>query len=102
MKKSFFFVKEEMWAKVNIKYRYQIIEDYEISSFNLFQLKKKKKKLCRSSGDFREMRGRIKSVIQFSSFQSLSRVWLFVTPWTAARQASLSIINSQSSLNSHP
>ena len=35
---------------------------------------------------------------QFNSVQSLSRVWLFVTPWTAARQASLSIINSQSSL----
>ena len=26
-----------------------------------------------------------------SSVQSLSRVWLFATPWTAARQASLSI-----------
>ena len=34
---------------------------------------------------------------QFSSVQSLSRVWLFVTPWTAAHQASLSITNSQSS-----
>ena len=31
-----------------------------------------------------------------SSVQSLSLVWLFVTPWTAARQASLSITNSQS------
>ena len=27
----------------------------------------------------------------FSSVQSLSRVWLLATPWTAARQASLSI-----------
>ena len=34
--------------------------------------------------------------VQFSSVQSLSRVWLFVTPWTAACQASLSITNSQS------
>ena len=34
----------------------------------------------------------------FSSVQSLSRVWLFVTPWTAACQASLSVTNSQSSL----
>ena len=34
----------------------------------------------------------------FSSVQSLSRVWLFGTPWIAARQASLSITNSQSSL----
>ena len=37
-------------------------------------------------------------VVQFSSVQSLSRVWLFVTPWTAACQASLSITNSQSLL----
>ena len=35
---------------------------------------------------------------QFNSVQSLSRVRLFVTPWTAARQASLSITNSQSLL----
>ena len=32
------------------------------------------------------------------SVQSLSRVWLFTTPWTAARQASLSITNSWSLL----
>ena len=31
----------------------------------------------------------------FSSVQSLSRVWLFATPWTIAHQASLSITNSQ-------
>ena len=30
--------------------------------------------------------------------QLLSRVWLFVTPWTAARQASLAITNSRSLL----
>ena len=30
------------------------------------------------------------------SVQSLDRVWLFVTPWTAACQASLSITNSRS------
>ena len=35
--------------------------------------------------------------VQFSSVQSLSRVQLFATPWTTARQASLSINNSQSS-----
>ena len=33
---------------------------------------------------------------RFSSVQSLSRVWLFPTPWIAARQASLSITNSRS------
>ena len=36
--------------------------------------------------------------VQFGSFQSLSLVRLFVTPWIAALQASLSITNSQSSL----
>ena len=35
-------------------------------------------------------------VVLFSSVQSLSRVWLFETPWTAACQASLSITNSRS------
>ena len=35
---------------------------------------------------------------QFSSIQSLSHVQLLETPWTAARQASVSITNSQSLL----
>ena len=39
-----------------------------------------------------------KEWLQFRSVQSLSCVRLFVNPWTAARQASLSIINSQSLL----
>ena len=39
---------------------------------------------------------------QFSSVQSLSRVWLFETPWIAARQAALSISDSQSSLRLMP
>ena len=39
-----------------------------------------------------------KNFYQFTSVQSLSRVWLFVTPWLAARQASLYTINTQSSL----
>ena len=37
-------------------------------------------------------------IVQFSSVQSLNRVWLFETPWIAAHQASLSITNSWSSL----
>ena len=36
------------------------------------------------------------------SVQLLSHVWIFVTPWTAARQASLSITNSHSLLRSCP
>ena len=37
-------------------------------------------------------------MLQFSSVHSLSRVQLFVTPWITARQASLFITVSQSSL----
>ena len=37
-------------------------------------------------------------LLQFSSVQSLSHVQLFVTLWTLACQASLSITNSQSFL----
>ena len=36
--------------------------------------------------------------VQFISVRSLSHIRLFATPWTAARQASLSIINSRSTL----
>ena len=39
-----------------------------------------------------------KGKAQFSSVQSFSHVWLFVTPWTAACPVSLSITNSWSLL----
>jgi len=39
----------------------------------------------------------IEDPLEFSSVQSLNHVQLFVAPWTAARQASLSITNNQSS-----
>ena len=42
----------------------------------------------------------IVGIVQFSAVQSLSRVWLFATPWIAARQASLSITNSGVQSNS--
>ena len=38
----------------------------------------------------------IKSDTAFSLVQSVNCLWLFATPWTAARQASLSITNSRS------
>ena len=38
--------------------------------------------------------------LQFSSVQSLGHVWLFVTPWIAASQVSLSITNTRSLLKS--
>ena len=45
----------------------------------------------------KNMLNSIRCSVQFSSVQSLSHVRLFATPWTAARQASLSITNAQSS-----
>ena len=45
-------------------------------------------------GVFRMLKIFLKLNKHFSSVQSLSRVWLFVTPWTAAHQASLSITSS--------
>ena len=44
------------------------------------------------------LQARMLEWVQSSSVQSLSCVWLFVTPWTAAHQASLSITNSRSLL----
>ena len=43
-------------------------------------------------------RARLLTEVQFSSVQSLSHVRLFATPWIKARQASLSLTNSWSSL----
>ena len=44
------------------------------------------------------VRFQTEGIFQFSSVQSLSHVWLFVTPWTAACQASPSITNLRSLL----
>ena len=49
-------------------------------------------------GGLLEMEDLSRNSVQFSSFQSLSRVWLFVTSWTAVRQGSLSIASSWSLL----
>ena len=55
---------------------------------SLPSLKKMASKLCSA----------VRIIKVFSSVQSLSRVQLFATPWTAAHQASLSITNSWSFL----
>ena len=65
-------------------------------------LKSKKTLMCKTLyqfivKDFLPSRFLSKDCItRISSVQSLSHVWLFATPWTAARQASLSITNSRS------
>ena len=55
---------------------------------------------CQYSGMENSMdRGVWQAIVHlFSAVQSLCCVWLFVTPWTAASQASLFITNSQSLL----
>ena len=67
--------------------------------------KKKEQRIWKSYGDSHyNDKATVQGVYkpnQFSSVQSLSRVWLFATPWTAARQASLSITNSWSLLKTH-
>ena len=51
--------------------------------------------ICVNHGSLWSVPRENKDMVQFSSVQSLSRVQLFVTPWIAARQASLSITNSR-------
>ena len=54
---------------------------------------------CAPAREATTMRSRFTATrVQFSSVQSLSRVRLFATTWIAARQASLSITSSRSSL----
>ena len=52
--------------------------------------------LIGSNMNSRSSKGKSILLHQFSSVQSLSRIWLFVTSWTAACQASLSITSSRS------
>ena len=59
---------------------------------------KKKKKVMPQSQRGNSIFLLIKVWVQFSSVQSLSRVRILATPWIAARQASLSITKSRSSL----
>ena len=73
------------------------------------EIKKKKKKLHKWANlrEFDTTRSVLKQKLKewrerHSSVQSLSRVWLFATPWITACQASLSITNSQSLLKLMP
>ena len=56
-------------------------------------------KLCNGCAKSNSCCLRFLQFVLSQSVQLLSRVWLFVTPWIAARQASLSITNSWSLLN---
>ena len=65
---------------------------YPISSRS-YQARTHTRVTCIAGGFFTNWA--IKEAPQFCSVQSLSHVWLFVTPWTAAQQASLSSTNTQ-------
>ena len=73
---------------------------HELSSLKFFTLKITKSNISTSDNIYVGWLGvhmGIREELTFlSSVQLLSHVWLFVTPWTAARQASLSITNSWS------
>ena len=66
-----------------------------LNSSGLYMFRKTSLKMNYSNDTWK---GSLKTVIQFSSIHLLSHVQLFATPWTVARQASLSITNCQSLL----
>ena len=93
------------WNKEQNKYpNLTLLSDLDLclgSSVDLFYIEQppSMKAGWRSSESLSEGSKRFPQEIsnnQCSSVQLLSRVWLFVTPWTTACQASLSITNSQS------
>ena len=80
-----------LWFKITLCMHMEIVSQeikVALGDSITWRLKNKCKSLEKS----------ILSLDTFSSVQSLSHVRLFVTPWIAARQASLSITNSWSSL----
>ena len=63
-----------------------------------FTIRKRRK----HEDSLRDLNHQINKYLIISSVQSISRVRLFATPWTAARQVSLSITNCQSLLKFIP
>ena len=78
-----------VWKEPNVKVKYRTIYLHPLSRIG---------KSIETERRFVVTRGSV----QFSSAQLLSCVWLLVTPWTAARQASLSITNSWRTLRLMP
>ena len=92
-----------MWGGINRETGIDIYtllgKDYTVNENLQYSTGKKKWRHCLSPGhilvnpNLNNMHS-----VQFSSVQSLSRVWLFETPWIAACHASLSITNAWSLL----
>ena len=85
-----------MFGIENLIY-YQYLKSFIVMSFSDQITQSTGIKFSSTSKYGRNEKGAFKC-IQFCSVQLLSHVRLFVTPWIAACQASLSITNSQSSL----
>ena len=86
---------------------YQVVEKITVSIFPFIQINVSLKSLDKAwkskcilniLKEEQVKNNNYKWLDQFSSVQSFSHVWLFATPWTAVRQASLSITNSWSLL----
>ena len=91
MNKSWFFdLRSKTWSLIGINITW--IKDIPSSENNQCWKGTEGRKTIAYSKNWKTFR-----ILQFSSVQSLSHVRLFVTPWTTAHQASLSITNSQSS-----
>ena len=96
---AYYLVKEAIW-KSYILYDSNYVTSWKRQNYG----DSKKISGCQGLGDGRwtgEAQGIFRAIKMFcvilnSSVQSLSHVRLFATPWTAARQASLSITNSRS------
>ena len=85
------------YKKCHSKYSYAYA--YLLNAYdNAYQIVKKRKQVFSEQWEDVSIVYIITSRIseQFSSVQLLSHIQLFVTQWTAARQASLSITNSWS------
>ena len=78
---------EQLWKKQNRKYKREV----QVKDFLSSEKKNKRENKYEYLPWTRPMHCSV-------SVQSLSRVWLFATPWITAGQASLSITNSWSSL----
>ena len=90
---------EQVWVTLT-----HLVKNLTTRNVTVLYIKKKKKKVYEGFFYFCTFYKRIISFylfplcMQFSSVQSLSRVRLFATPWITARQDSLSITISWSSL----
>ena len=73
------------------KQKWEVVQDWLYFEWSAEMLCQRGKE-----GWDRNDKSRVTLMVQFSSVQSLSHVRLFLTPWTAVRQASLSITNTRS------